>query len=56
MQVIKGVEEALSFMREGDIVLLLIPSWLGFGIDGSSTGIVPPRTPIVYELELKKVN
>lgn len=56
MQVIKGVEEALSFMREGDVVLLLIPSWLGFGVKGSSTGIVPPRTPIVYELELKKVN
>ena len=56
MQVIKGVEEALSFMREGDVVLLLIPSWLGFGTEGSSTGIVPPRTPIVYELELKKVN
>jgi peptidylprolyl isomerase len=56
MQVIKGVEEALSFMSEGDKILLLIPSWLGFGVDGSSTGIVPPRTPIVYELELKKVN
>lgn len=56
MQVIKGIEEALLFMREGDAVLLLIPSWVGFGQKGSSTGIVPPKTPIVYELELNKVN
>ena len=56
LQVIKGIEEALSMMREGDRVLLLIPSWLGFGVQGSSTGVVPPRTPIVYELSLKKVN
>lgn len=56
MQVIKGIEEALMFMREGDAILLLIPSWMGFGQKGSSTGIVPPKTPIIYEVELNKVN
>ena len=56
MQVIKGIEEALLFMREGDIVLLMIPSWIGFGQNGSSTGIVPPKTPTIYEIELNKVN
>lgn len=56
MQVIKGIEEALLFMKEGDIVLLLIPSWIGFGKNGSSTGIVPSNTPTVYEVELNKVN
>ena len=56
MQVIKGIEEALLFMKEGDIVLLLIPSWIGFGSSGSSTGIVPSSTPIFYQLELNKVN
>ncbi len=56
MQVIKGIEEALLFMKEGDVALLLIPSWIGFGQNGSSTGIVPPMTPTVYEVELNKVN
>lgn len=56
MQVIKGIEEALLFMREGDILLLIIPSWIAFGEKGSSTGVVPPKTPVVYELELNKVN
>lgn len=56
MQVIKGIEEALLFMREGDVILLILPSWMGFGTNGSSTGIVPAKTPVVYELELNKVN
>ena len=56
MQVIKGIEEALLFMKEGDIVSLLIPSWIGFGQNGSSTGIVPSNTPTFYQLELNKVN
>ncbi|MBI35136.1 MAG: hypothetical protein CMP67_07215 [Flavobacteriales bacterium] len=56
MQVIKGIEESLLFMREGDVALLLIPSWIGFGKKGSSTGIVPPLTPTLYKVELNKVN
>tara|TARA_B100001769_G_C22097892_1_gene592460 strand:+ start:520 stop:1407 length:888 start_codon:yes stop_codon:yes gene_type:complete len=56
MQVIKGIEEALLFMKEGDVISLLIPSWIGFGPNGSSTGIIPPNTPTFYQLELNKVN
>lgn len=56
MQVIKGIEEALLFLREGDEILLMLPSWTAFGQAGSSTGIVPPKTPIVYKLTLKSVN
>lgn len=56
MQVIKGIEEALLFMREGDVVVLLMPSWLAFGKSGSSTGLVPANSPVLYELELKRVN
>lgn len=56
MQVIKAIEEALLFMREGDAVLLFVPSWIGFGVNGSSTGIVPPHTPVMFEVELNKVN
>lgn len=56
LQVIKGIEEALLFMREGDAIILFVPSWIGFGVDGSSTGIVPPHTPVMFEVELNKVN
>lgn len=56
LQVIKGIEEALLYMQEGDEVLLLLPSWIAFGKDGSSTKIVPPKTPVLYELRLQKVN
>jgi FKBP-type peptidyl-prolyl cis-trans isomerase len=56
LQVIKGIEEALLFMKEGDVTLLLLPSWIAFGENGSSTGIVPPKTPVYYEVEVKKVN
>lgn len=56
MQVIKGIEEALMFMREGDEVELLIPSWLAFGKEGSSTGVVPANTPVKYHIKLVSVN
>ena len=56
LQVLKGIEEALLFMKEGDAVLLLLPSWIAFGEKGSSTGIVKGKTPVIYEVELKKLN
>ena len=56
LQVLKGIEEALLFMKEGDIVLLLLPSWIAFGEKGSSTGIVKEKTPVVYKVELTKLN
>lgn len=56
MQVIKGIEEALTYMREGDQLVLLIPSWLAFGNEGSSTGVVPGFTPVLYKLSLISVN
>lgn len=56
MQVIKGLEEGLLKMGEGDVMVLLIPSWIGFGEEGSSNGLVPAHTPVVYQIELKSVN
>jgi FKBP-type peptidyl-prolyl cis-trans isomerase FkpA len=56
MQVIQGIEEALSMMNEGDKMGLVIPSSLAYGSKGSSTGIVPPNTPVYYEVEVIKVN
>ena len=53
MQVLKGIEEALLLMRDGEKMALLLPSWLAFGEDGNSTGIIPPNTPVYYELVAK---
>ncbi len=54
MQVIPGIEEAVGRMREGEKALIILPSQLAWGDRGSSTGIVPPFTSVVYEIELLK--
>jgi FKBP-type peptidyl-prolyl cis-trans isomerase FkpA len=54
-QVVEGLEEALGYMREGDISLVILPSKLAFGVEGSSTGIIPPFTSLIFEVEVKSV-
>jgi FKBP-type peptidyl-prolyl cis-trans isomerase len=51
-QVIKGLEIAINFMNEGAKTKFIIPSHLAFGEEGSSTGIVPPYSTVIYEIEL----
>lgn len=51
-QVIKGFVTAISLMNEGAKAKFIIPSQLAFGKDGSSTGIIPPYTTVIYEIEL----
>jgi FKBP-type peptidyl-prolyl cis-trans isomerase FkpA len=55
-QVIKGLEEALGIMREGEKSIVILPSDIGFGKKGSSTGIIPPFTSLIFEVEILKVN
>ncbi len=55
-QVIKGIEEGLAKMREGEKAIFIMPSELAFGQEGSSTGIIPPFTSLIYEVELVKVS
>lgn len=55
-QVIEGLEEAFGKMREGGKALVILPSDIAFGNDGSSTGIIPPFTSLIYEIELLNVN
>lgn len=55
-QVIKGMEEAIGLMHEGEKALFIMPSDLAFGQSGSSTGIIPPYTSLIFEVELLKVN
>lgn len=54
-QVVEGLEEAIGEMREGDISLVILPSKLAFGEKGSSTGIIPPFTSLIFEVEVKSV-
>ena len=51
-QVIKGMERALILMNEGAKTKFIIPSQLAYGKNGSSTGIIPPFTTVIYEVEL----
>ncbi len=54
-QVIKGMEEAIGRMTEGEKAFFIIPSQIGFGETGSSTGIIPPYTSMLFEVELIEV-
>ena len=54
-QVIKGLEEAIGMMREGDKAAIILPSGLAWGSKGSSTGIIPPVTSVIYEIDLVSV-
>ncbi|MGP1460609.1 MAG: FKBP-type peptidyl-prolyl cis-trans isomerase [Bacteroides sp.] len=54
-QVIDGIERAVRMMREGEHSLFILPSGVAFGAEGSSTGIVPPYTPVIFEIELTEL-
>lgn len=51
-QMIPGLTAALRKMKTGGKAKIVLPSALAFGAGGSSTGLIPPHTPVVYELEL----
>jgi FKBP-type peptidyl-prolyl cis-trans isomerase FkpA len=55
-QVVKGLEEAIGTMTEGEKTLFILPSELAFGTEGSSTGIIPPFTSLIFEVEILEVN
>jgi FKBP-type peptidyl-prolyl cis-trans isomerase FkpA len=54
-QVITGLETGVKKMREGEVAKIIIPSHSAFGEKGSSTGIVPPYTTLVYEVTMVSV-
>jgi FKBP-type peptidyl-prolyl cis-trans isomerase FkpA len=54
-QVVKGMEEGIGMMHEGEKALFILPSEMAFGETGSSTGIIPPFTSLIFEVELLSV-
>ncbi len=55
MQVVKGLEEAIGTMQQGDHALFIMPSKLVFGKIGSSNGAIPAYTSVIFEVELLDV-
>lgn len=55
-QLVKGLEEIVGLMEEGEKAIAILPSKLAFGNTGSTTGIVPPFTSLIFEIQIKKIN
>lgn len=53
-RVIKGWEEGISLMKEGDKARLIIPADLGYGAAGAG-GVIPPNATLTFDVELLKV-
>lgn len=59
--VVKGWEEMLQLMAAGDKVSVLVPANLGYGSKGvlhpddKEAYIIPPDTPVIFEIELVEV-
>ncbi len=52
---IEGWKIGLPEIGEGGKCILIIPSEAGYGSEGAGNGVVPPNSPLVFEIELLEV-
>ncbi len=52
--VIKGWDEGIMLLKEGETATLLIPAELGYGARGAG-GVIPPNAWLIFDVELVKV-
>ena len=52
---IRGWQIGMAKFKENGSGILLIPSALGYGAQGSGSGSVPPNAVIIFDVELIKV-
>ena len=53
-QVIRGWDEGLLLLEEGDEATFLIPPSLGYGARGAG-GVIPPKAWLIFDVQLVKV-
>ncbi len=55
-QVIAGWTEGLQLMKPGGKALFYIPYQIAYGENGHPSGVIPPKSDLIFEVELLKVN
>jgi FKBP-type peptidyl-prolyl cis-trans isomerase FkpA len=51
-KVIQGWDEGLMLLNKGAKATFIVPSSLAYGERGAGNGIIPPYTPIAFDVEL----
>lgn len=54
-EVIKGWDQGVKGMKEGETRQLIVPSSLGYGERGTPDGTIPPNATLIFEVQLLKV-
>jgi FKBP-type peptidyl-prolyl cis-trans isomerase len=54
-QLVPGLQYALSFLKEGEKAKIYMPSYLAFGEEGSTSGVVPAHTPVYFSVHVVEV-
>jgi FKBP-type peptidyl-prolyl cis-trans isomerase FkpA len=52
---IRGLNEGVQLMHEGDRWQLVVPANLGFGTNGAANGVVPPNQVLIFDIALVSV-
>lgn len=54
-QLLKGLNYVIAGLKMGQNAKIILPSRLAFGENGSSNGIVPPFTPLMYKIKITDI-